>query len=94
MATITINEETGEAVVTVTLITTKQMLEAGGIKIFAQSQGWIEKIENERGELIDNPDSALEYGERKIREWVTEVTKKNFVAQSTKQYEDLFESIR
>jgi hypothetical protein len=93
MATVTVNEETGEAVITVTLITTKQMLDAGGVEIFAKSQGWIEKVEVE-GELVDNPDTALEYGERKIREWVTEVTKKNFIAQSAKQYEDLFESIR
>jgi hypothetical protein len=75
------------------------MLDAGGIEIFAKALGYQDEVYNDdENILIKNPETAIAYGERKIREWVTEVTKNAFVAKRLLEVEEttkeLFESIR
>jgi len=96
MAEIKINEN--EAEIILTIRTTKQMIDAGGINLFALALGWTEKVLDEQGVEIDNPIDALTFGESKIRDYVTGVTKKYFIETNMelteRHFEEIFNSVK
>ena len=67
--------------IAVDLVVPQEVIDAGGIELFAKAYGWTEKV-LENDVEIDNPVSALDKGREVVRGFVREVVKAEMIKQA------------
>lgn len=73
--------------ISVELEVPQEIIDAGGIELFASAYGWTPQIVDPNNEtmMIDNPVSALDAGKAVVKEFVRQVTKAKYLELAQKQ---------
>ena len=74
-------------VISLDLEVPQEVIDAGGVELFASAYGWTPQIVDPNNEtmMIDNPVSALDAGKAVVKEFVRQVTKAKHLELAQKQ---------